>query len=106
MPVRSNDPDALEGSTLHRFKVKPPGGGWAEICLLDESDDPGSSDRWYIRIIRGKRRPGFSRADHILGLVLKRTVVTVGQAVNIQAEHFATTGHQVDPIPLYGGRRE
>jgi len=53
MPVRSTDPDELEGSTLHCFKVKPPGGGWAEVCLLDESDDPGSSDQWYIRIIRG-----------------------------------------------------
>ena len=37
-------------------------------------------------------------------LVDERTVVAIGHAVGVHAEHVATIGHQVDAIALDGGR--
>ena len=39
----SNDPDELEGVTLHRLSVKPSDGGWLDLYLLDFGSALGSA---------------------------------------------------------------
>lgn len=60
----SNDPDELEGVTLHRLSVKPSDGGWLDLYLLDF--DREARGRWYVRILRsaeGEPRRTITRRD-------------------------------------------
>ncbi len=60
----SNDPDELEGRTLHRLSVKPSEGGWLDVYLLDVDEDEWG--KWFVRIIRsadGEPRRTIARRD-------------------------------------------
>ena len=52
---------------------------------------------------RRLRRP--TARDHVLAFVVVRTVVAVGHAGRVQADHLAAVAHGIDAVPLDDGRR-
>src|SRR5439155_19411811 len=48
----------------------------------------------------------FAGTDHVLRFVQVRSIVAIGHALGVEADHFAAAGHQVNAVALHAGRRK